>query len=77
MLVRLTLGASVREIDLAAVMRATGSSAAPAGATTSLRASMRARIAATFRQEGHNVSRTARRLGVSRKTVYRALRDDG
>ena len=77
MLVRLTLGASVREIDLAAVMRATGSSAAPAGATTSLRASTRARVAAIFRQEEHNVSRTARRLGVSRKTVYRALRDDG
>jgi transcriptional regulator of acetoin/glycerol metabolism len=73
MLVRLTLGASIREIDLSAVMRATGSSA-PTGAATSLRASMRARIAATYRQEECNVSRTARRLGVSRKTVYRALR---
>jgi sigma-54 dependent transcriptional regulator, acetoin dehydrogenase operon transcriptional activator AcoR len=76
MLVRLTLGASVPEIDLAAVTRATGSSAVPAVTTTSLRASMRARIAATYRQEEHNVSRTARRLGVSRKTVYRALRND-
>jgi sigma-54 dependent transcriptional regulator, acetoin dehydrogenase operon transcriptional activator AcoR len=76
MLVRLTLGASVPEIDLAAVMRATGSSTVPTGATTSLRASMRARIAAIYHQEDHNVSRTARRLGVSRNTVYRALRDD-
>jgi sigma-54 dependent transcriptional regulator, acetoin dehydrogenase operon transcriptional activator AcoR len=75
MLVRLTLGASIREIDLAAVMRATGSSAAPAAAATSLRASMRAQIAAAFHQEEHNISRTARRLGVSRKTIYRALAD--
>jgi sigma-54 dependent transcriptional regulator, acetoin dehydrogenase operon transcriptional activator AcoR len=76
MLVRLTLGASVPEIDLAAVMRATGSSTVPIGPTTSLRASMRARIAAAYRQEECNVTRTARRLGVSRKTVYRALRDE-
>ncbi len=47
MLVRLTLGASVPEIELATVMRATGSSAVPASPTTSLRASMQARIAAT------------------------------
>jgi transcriptional regulator of acetoin/glycerol metabolism len=44
-------------------------------ADTSLRTSVRARIATIFRQEDGNVSRTARRLGVSRNTVYRAIRD--
>jgi transcriptional regulator of acetoin/glycerol metabolism len=78
-LVRLTLGASTREIDLGTVMRTAGSSVARAGASagTSLRASMRARIIAMYRDEENNVSRTARRLGVSRNTIYRAIRDDG
>ena len=33
----------------------------------------RARILATFGETGNNVSETARRLGVSRNTIYRAL----
>ncbi|MCW6508866.1 sigma-54-dependent Fis family transcriptional regulator [Lichenifustis flavocetrariae] len=33
----------------------------------------RARIAATYSETGDNVSETARRLGISRNTVYRAL----
>jgi len=75
-LVRLTLGASPCEIDLAAVTRVVGSSAAPAVQRSgmSLRASVRARIAAVYGQEESNISRTARRLGVSRNTVYRAIR---
>ena len=38
-----------------------------------LRAGQRARIAAVHRQSAGNVSATARRLGVSRNTIYRAL----
>jgi transcriptional regulator of acetoin/glycerol metabolism len=77
MLARLTLAAPNCEIDLAAVMRVSGLSVNHVGANadTSLRASVRARIATIFRQEDSNVSRTARRLGVSRNTVYRAVRD--
>lgn len=41
MLVRLTLGPSVPEIELATVMRATGSSAVPASPTTSCAARYR------------------------------------
>ena len=38
-----------------------------------LRESMRARIVAAHRDAGGNLSETARRLGVSRNTVYRAI----
>jgi transcriptional regulator of acetoin/glycerol metabolism len=76
MLARLTLAASNCEIDLTAVTRVLGfADRVGAGADASLRASVRARIATIFRQEDCNVSRTARRLGVSRNTVYRAIRD--
>ncbi len=75
-LVRLTLEASIREIDLAAVMRVAGSSTARSGASagTTLHASVRARIVAMYHEEERSVTRTARRLGVSRNTVYRAIR---
>ncbi len=33
----------------------------------------RARILAAYAQSGHNISKTARRLGVSRNTIYRTL----
>jgi transcriptional regulator of acetoin/glycerol metabolism len=36
---------------------------------------MRARILAVYRQEDNNVSRAARRLGISRNTVYRTIGD--
>jgi sigma-54 dependent transcriptional regulator, acetoin dehydrogenase operon transcriptional activator AcoR len=77
MLARLTLAAPNCEIDLAAAMGTSGSSVnrVAVSADTSLRTSVRARIATIFRQEDGNVSRTARRLGVSRNTVYRAIRD--
>jgi transcriptional regulator of acetoin/glycerol metabolism len=79
MLVRLTLGAPIREIDLAAVMRAPVPTAArvDAGAGASFRASVRARIVATYLEEESNVSRAARRLGISRNAVYRAIRGHG
>ena len=79
MLVRLTLGAPIREIDLAAVMRAPVPTAArvDAGAGASFRASVRARIVATYLEEESNVSRAARRLGISRNAVYRAIQGHG
>ena len=40
---------------------------------SALRQSVRARIRAAYEQEGRNVSRAARQLGVSRNTVYRAI----
>jgi len=30
---------------------------------------------ASFAESGNNISKTARRLGVSRNTIYRTLRD--
>lgn len=76
-LVRLTLGESHGEIDIAAVMRAMRSPAERVGGSggMSLRDAMRARILAVYRQEDNNVSRAARRLGISRNTVYRAIGD--
>ncbi|HWA79489.1 MAG TPA: sigma-54-dependent Fis family transcriptional regulator [Acetobacteraceae bacterium] len=78
MLARLTLASAPREIDRAAVLRLSGRSAPGIGTSSppSLRASVRARIVAIYYEEESNVSRTARRLGVSRNTVYRALRGD-
>jgi transcriptional regulator with PAS, ATPase and Fis domain len=35
----------------------------------------RAHVLAAYAETGNNISRTARRLGVSRNTIYRALRD--
>ena len=34
----------------------------------------RAHVLSTYTETGHNISKTARRLGISRNTVYRALR---
>jgi transcriptional regulator of acetoin/glycerol metabolism len=41
---------------------------------TSLRETMRNRIVNTHRDTGGNLSETARRLGVSRNTIYRVIR---
>ena len=41
---------------------------------TSLRETMQSRIVNTHRDTGGNLSETARRLGVSRNTIYRAIR---
>jgi sigma-54 dependent transcriptional regulator, acetoin dehydrogenase operon transcriptional activator AcoR len=35
----------------------------------------RAHVLTAYAEAGHNISKTARRLGVSRNTIYRALRD--
>ena len=35
----------------------------------------RAQVLAAFAETGENISKTARRLGVSRNTIYRTLRD--
>ena len=42
---------------------------------TSLQDIQRAQILATYAETGNNVSKTARRLGVSRNMIYRTLRD--
>ncbi|MCE9945977.1 sigma-54-dependent Fis family transcriptional regulator [Aeromonas rivipollensis] len=49
---------------------------APRGATT-LRAQSRLRVQQTLTECGGNVSEAARRLGISRTTLYRALREEG
>jgi sigma-54 dependent transcriptional regulator, acetoin dehydrogenase operon transcriptional activator AcoR len=70
-LTRLTLIDAERPIALADVERLLE---APAAASDKLRDQMTARILAAHRETGGNLSATARRLGVSRNTVYRALR---
>ena len=78
-LVRLTLADPERCIEGCAVeglfaTRLPASPPAPAPEPgRGLRAIMRARIAAAHRDSGGNVSETARRLGVSRNTIYRAI----
>lgn len=49
---------------------------APRGATT-LREQSRQRVQQTLTECGGNVSEAARRLGISRTTLYRALREEG
>jgi transcriptional regulator of acetoin/glycerol metabolism len=70
-LTRLTLIDAERPIALADVERLLE---APAAASDKLRDQMTARILAAHRETGGNLSATARRLGVSRNTVYRALK---
>ena len=40
-----------------------------------LQGQQRAQVLSTYAETGNNVSETARRLGVSRNTIYRALDD--
>ena len=73
-LLRLTLAEPQRCIDLAAVEAVFGTTiAARLQPERTLRGAMRARIVAAHRDSGGNVSETARRLGVSRNTIYRAI----
>jgi len=75
-LIRLTLGEPDRPIDLEAVDSlpdgATGS--ARTTASGGLKEAMHQQIRTVHRDLAGNVSETARRLGVSRNTIYRALR---
>ena len=73
-LARLTLVDPARVIDAAALGEGEGDGLVdrPA-ATQSLRGLLAARVRETHARSGGNVAATARRLGVSRNTVYRAL----
>ncbi|HEX4261108.1 MAG TPA: sigma-54-dependent Fis family transcriptional regulator [Acetobacteraceae bacterium] len=73
-LTRLTLAAPERMIDAPAVGGVFGAAADPGPSTPpSLREAMRMRILSAHRENGGNVSGTARQLGVSRNTIYRAI----
>ncbi len=72
-LTRLAMEQPGQPITLAAVAAAAGHAAPRAGAENSLRDTVRGRILAAHRDTGGNLSETARRLGVSRNTVYRAI----
>ena len=78
LLTRLSLqsGGTIEAGDVAAAFGSAAVSPALAlsGATPSLRETTRARIRAAHNDAGGNLSETARRLGVSRNTVYRAIR---
>ena len=79
-LTRLTLEAGSGVVDGDMVRRLLGAdpaaTPAPGAPASPLRQEVVARIAAVCKEEGGNVSRAARRLGVSRNTVYRALRGE-
>jgi len=71
MLARLTLGVANGAIDEACVEAALGQ--VPPAATGSLHDVQRARILMVYAETAGNISETARRLGASRNTIYRAL----
>jgi sigma-54 dependent transcriptional regulator, acetoin dehydrogenase operon transcriptional activator AcoR len=82
-LARVSLGERGNIIDEAAIESVVGSVRhepsrfkTPAGDETKndLHEIQRAHVLSAFAETGNNVSKTARRLGVSRNTVYRALR---
>jgi transcriptional regulator of acetoin/glycerol metabolism len=77
-LTRLTMDRPGQPIDLATAAAALHhlaprASEARGSGLGSLRDSVRGRILAAHRDTGGNLSETARRLGVSRNTVYRAI----
>ena len=80
---RLSLAESGQLIDERAVGAVTGQARAASAAIVmpkgdTLRASLHdiqsAQVRAVFAETGNNISRTARKLGVSRNTIYRTLR---
>jgi sigma-54 dependent transcriptional regulator, acetoin dehydrogenase operon transcriptional activator AcoR len=77
LLTRLTLTESDRIIDAAALGEPWTDPVAQKapGEESKLRETIHERIVATHRAAAGNVSETARRLGVSRNTVYRAIGD--
>ncbi|WP_428377803.1 sigma-54-dependent Fis family transcriptional regulator [Lichenicoccus sp.] len=60
-------------ISAAACNPGSGSAAPLPGRQPTLRDAVRSRIVAAYRDTGGNLSETARRLGVSRNTIYRAI----
>ena len=73
-LMRLAMDQPNQPITLARVAAAVGHAPPRAGAGgDSLRDTVRGRILTAHRDAGGNLSETARRLGVSRNTVYRAM----
>jgi len=76
-LLRLSLAADSAVIDITTIEAGLGTPrpASPATVPHDLRDVVKERIRATYRDNGGNISATARRLGVSRNTVYRGLED--
>jgi sigma-54 dependent transcriptional regulator, acetoin dehydrogenase operon transcriptional activator AcoR len=81
---RLSLGEHGNLIDEAAVEsivghsrseRAPGKSPGNSRLKSDLHEMQRAHVLTTYAETGNNISKTARRLGVSRNTIYRTLRD--
>jgi sigma-54 dependent transcriptional regulator, acetoin dehydrogenase operon transcriptional activator AcoR len=80
---RLSLGEHGSLIDEAAVESAIGHSHSErtpvkipgSGLKSELHEMQRAQVLTTYAETGNNISKTARRLGVSRNTIYRTLRD--
>jgi sigma-54 dependent transcriptional regulator, acetoin dehydrogenase operon transcriptional activator AcoR len=70
MLGRLTLGVANGVIDEACIEAALD---VPPTANRSLHDIQRARILTVYAETAGNISETARRLGASRNTIYRAL----
>ncbi len=73
-LTRLALTPGDGEIGAAAVGAALALPGAEIEQGSGLRAAVRGQVLAAHRETGGNISATARRLGVSRNTIYRALR---
>jgi sigma-54 dependent transcriptional regulator, acetoin dehydrogenase operon transcriptional activator AcoR len=77
-LARLSLSGSGHVIDKAVVeamcREKSGKTPAEDGSNQVLHDIQRAHVLSTYAETGNNISKTARRLGVSRNTVYRALR---
>jgi transcriptional regulator of acetoin/glycerol metabolism len=55
--------------------RLPGKASGNGGLKPDLHEIQRAHVLAAYAEIGNNISKTARRLGVSRNTIYRALRD--
>lgn len=77
MLLRLSLSAMDQKIEYfesqPPLQPITDAASGPCANDTDLWAMQKARILAAYTETGNNISETARRLGISRNTVYRAL----
>jgi sigma-54 dependent transcriptional regulator, acetoin dehydrogenase operon transcriptional activator AcoR len=62
-------------IDPSARERLSGKTAGSGQIKHDLHEIQRAHVLTAYAETGNNISKTARRLGVSRNTIYRALRD--